>query len=81
MTKHKDCYGTIFHDSLHFSDNRKMRGKVFEFELSSAGLARTNRSVSFDVTEWDDCQKCPEFEHCYKLCMAKLTLETAISKD
>jgi hypothetical protein len=81
MTKHKECYGTMFHDTLHFSDNRKMRGKVFGFELLSAGLTRSNRSISFDLSEWDDCQKCLEFDHCYKLCMAKLALEAAISEE
>ncbi len=40
MTKHKDYYGTIFHDSLHFFDNRNMCGKVFGFKLSSIGLGR-----------------------------------------
>ncbi len=57
-----------------------MQGKVFGFELDTKGLVSSDKSISFDVAEWDECQKCPEFEHCYKLCMAKLALETAISK-
>lgn len=81
MTEHKDCYGTMFHDSLHFSRKEKMQGKVFGFELKSLGLTYSDKSVSYDSSEWDDCQKCPEFEHCYKLCMAKLALETAILKS
>lgn len=81
MTRHKDCYGTLFPDSLHSSVNQKMRGKVFEFELYSLGLARSNRNVNINLSEWDDCQNCVEFEQCYKLCMAKLTLETAISQS
>jgi hypothetical protein len=81
IEQHKHCYGTMFHDSLHFSVNGKMEGKVFSFELDSAGLARSTRSVKADMVQWDDCLSCPEFEHCYKLCMAKLTLETAISKS
>ncbi len=79
MDDHKHCYGTMFHDSLHFLLNDKMRGKVFSFELDSAGLARSDRSIQTDMKEWDDCIACPEFDHCYKLCMAKLALETAIS--
>ena len=79
MTQHKHCYGTMFHDSLHFEMNDKMQGKVFAFELESAGLARSQKSVQTDIAEWDDCVACPEFAHCYKLCMAKLALEAAIS--
>ncbi len=78
MTQHKDCYGTMFHDSLHFSINEQMQGKVFTFELDSTGLVRTNSSIQAKIVEWDDCIACPEFDHCYKLCMAKLSLETAI---
>ncbi|MDB4111811.1 hypothetical protein N9571_04575 [Yoonia sp.] len=79
MTQHKHCYGTMFHDSLHFEMNDKMQGKVFAFELDTAGLARSQKSVQTDIAEWDDCVACPEFAHCYKLCMAKLALEAAIS--
>ena len=81
MSKHKNCYGTMFHDSLHFSVNDQMQGKVFSFELDSSGLARSKRSIQTDIPEWDDCVACPEFEHCYKLCTAKLALENAISRS
>jgi hypothetical protein len=79
MTQHKHCYGTMFHDSLHFAVNDNMQGKVFTFELDRVGLARSQRSIQADIAEWDDCVACPEFDHCYKLCMAKLGLESAIS--
>ncbi len=81
MTDHKACYGTMFHDALHFAVNEEMKGKVFSFEIDSRGLARSGRLVKTDISEWDDCLACPEFDHCYKLCMAKLTLEAAISED
>jgi len=54
MTKHKDCYGTMFHDSLHFSTNEQMQGKVFAFLLDNAGLARTNKSIQANIVEWND---------------------------
>ena len=79
MDHHKDCYGTMFHDSLHFSINDKMQGKVFGFELDSAGIGRSERIVQAAIPEWDDCVACPDFEHCCKFCMAKLGLEAAIS--
>ena len=79
MTReHKACYGTMFHDTLHFRTNKEMKGKVFNFELDSLGLGRSDRLVKADMSEWDDCLTCREFDHCYKLCMAKLTLEAAL---
>jgi hypothetical protein len=71
----------MFHDTLHFNANQAMQGKVFSFELDSIGLARSDRQVKANITEWDDCLDCPEFDHCYKLCMAKLALEAAVSAD
>lgn len=71
----------MFHETLHFNTNKQMRGKVFGFELDSIGLARSDRSVAVDIEEWDDCLECPEFDHCYKLCMAKLALEAAVAGD
>ena len=81
MTReHKACYGTMFHDTLHFETSKEMKGKVFGFELDSAGLARSDRFVKADILQWDDCLDCPEFDHCYKFCMAKLALSTAIAR-
>ena len=79
--EHKACYGTMFHDTLHFMANQSMKGKVFSFELDTMGLARSDRQVKADIAEWDDCLECLEFDHCYKFCMAKLTLEAAVATD
>ncbi len=79
--EHKVCYGTMFPDALHYRTNEPSVGKVFSFELDSTvgmGAVRTGRKFSANIEEWDDCLKCPEFEHCYKLCMAKMSLESAI---
>lgn len=81
MNGHKTCYGTMFHDTLHFNMNKEMKGKVFSFELDTVGLARSDRKVKTNIEEWDDCLRCPEYEHCYKLCMAKLALEVAIEHN
>ena len=51
------------------------------FGMDSAGLMRAGRNIQTDIAEWDDCIACPEFEHCYELCMAKLALENAISRS
>ena len=79
--EHKECYGTMFPDALHFRVNEPQVGKVFTFELDgSTGMlpVRSARKFSANIDEWDDCLKCPEFEHCYKLCMAKVGLESVI---
>ena len=79
--EHKPCYGTMFHDTLHFTTNQSMKGKVFSFEVDTLGLARSDRQVKSDIAEWDDCLACREFDHCYKFCMAKLTLAAAVAAD
>ena len=79
--KHKSCYGTMFHETLHFAENKEMKGKVFSFELDGVGLGRSSRSIDANIAEWDDCLACPEFDHCYKLCMAKMALEAAIKES
>jgi len=81
IRKHKSCYGTMFHDVLHFHENEPMNGKVFTFEVEQIGLARSNRSVKSDISEWDDCLECEEFDHCYKFCMAKLLLQDSIENE
>jgi hypothetical protein len=68
----------MFHDTLHFSANQSMQGKVFSFEIDTVGLARADRQVSANLEEWDDCRECAEFDHCYKFSMAKLLLQTAV---
>jgi len=80
MREHKTCYGTMFHDTLHFKTNEEMKGKVFSYELDTIGLGRSNRLRKANISEWDDCLECAEFDHCYKFCMAKLALEAAIAK-
>jgi len=80
-SEHKECYGTMFPNTLHFHVNELQVGKVFSYELDGTtgmGAARTDRKFAANIDEWDDCLKCPEFEHCYKLCMAKVGLESVI---
>jgi len=55
-------------------------GKVFSFEIVRAGgTFVSHRRVSVNRQEWDDCLACHEFEHCYKLCLGRLALESAIA--
>jgi hypothetical protein len=76
---HKKCYGTMFPPILHAETDKPMSGKVFTFEVKRAGgTFVSQRRVSTNAKEWDDCLQCPEFEHCYKFCMGRLALETAV---
>lgn len=76
---HNDCYGAMFPDILHLEQDRPVSGRVFSYELARAGsLFRSDRRVSVNQEQWDDCLRCPEFEHCYQLSMGRLTLQTAI---
>jgi hypothetical protein len=79
--KHKSCYGTMFHDVLHFQENVSMKGKVFSFKLDRMGLVRSNHTVTADIAEWDDCLECEEFDHCYKFCIAKLLMQDSIQHE
>ena len=79
--EHKDCFGKMYPDDLHLRNNRPNKGKVFTVHLSSSyGVitTRKDRQIEVDIDEWDDCQKCPEFESCYKLSLARVALESAI---
>lgn len=79
QTKHQTCYGAMFPDVLHVENDRPQRGKVFSVLLQRAGgMFRCNREVGVNTEQWDECRKCPEFDGCYQLSMAKLALESAV---
>jgi len=82
MKEHRDCFGKMFPDDLHLKDNQPNKGKVFTVLMEFTGgmlPVRSDRSIEADIEQWDDCQQCPEFDSCYKLCLAKVTLESAIA--
>lgn len=78
--EHRECFGTMFPDDLHLKKNQPNKGKVFTVSLQLvAGFARGDRKIEADIEQWDDCRQCPEFDSCYKLCMAKTTLESVVA--
>ncbi len=80
QSSHKDCYGTMFPSILTRDAEKLISGKVFAYELIRAGgFLVSHRKVAVNMAEWDDCLRCPEFDHCYKLCMGRFALEAAIS--
>ncbi|MHA7857811.1 MAG: hypothetical protein ACX94D_06975 [Henriciella sp.] len=76
----KPCCGAMFPQTLHVQTNKPIRGKAFEYELTSPGLARSERRVRVIEDAWNDCLNCADFDSCYKLGMGKLALEAAISE-
>ncbi len=79
-SERKTCYGTIIPDVPRFQDSGLSKGKVFGVRITpSGGLAGPARDVELNVDEWDDCQQCEDFESCYKLCLAKLSLKSVLS--
>ncbi|MBT8004238.1 MAG: hypothetical protein HN578_15105 [Rhodospirillales bacterium] len=58
-TKHKDCYGTMFHDTQHFETNQPMKGKVFGFEIRSRGLVRSDRVNADTHNIWNNRRAMP----------------------
>ena len=76
---HKACYGTMLPETLTVPHGQPVQGKAFSLLVQRAGsLFVANRAASVDMTQWDDCCACAEFDHCYRLCLAKLLLEIAV---
>jgi deferrochelatase/peroxidase EfeB len=69
----------MFPSILPLEADKTVSGKVFSFEIVRAGGTFVSyRRVATNMQEWNDCLECPEFEHCYQLCMGRLALEAAI---
>lgn len=78
----RERFGTMFPDVLHVANDRPQRGKAFSILLERAGgMIRCSREVMADAEQRDDCRKCPEFDDCYKLCMAKSLLASPIVEE
>ncbi len=79
VTSHKPCYGTMF---PYGQPHPEVDGKAFKLRrVGSVGMVARSRVVETDLAEWDDCRACHEFQHCYQLCMARISLETIVSHD
>ncbi|QDT07396.1 hypothetical protein K227x_58230 [Rubripirellula lacrimiformis] len=75
--RHKPCLGKIFPKHVGIGEQA---GKVFSVRIDPpAGMMRARTESEIDIQQWDDCQRCPEFESCYPLSMATLALQTAVA--
>ena len=78
---HKECFGKMFPNGLHLKHSTLNGGNVFAAQLSRANGTMpltSDRAIEINVNQWDDCQLCLEFDSCYKLCLARVALESAI---
>jgi hypothetical protein len=55
---------------------RRKAGKVFALVTDPPrGLCPARPRLEVDRAAWDECVRCPDFDHCYKLSMAKLAMQ------
>ncbi|EAQ80940.1 hypothetical protein [Blastopirellula marina] len=74
-----ECYSKMFPDVLHLPTGRTVSGKALGVEIQkSGGLVTSGKRVVVNHEQWNACRRCPQFEHCYQLSMAKLALSAAI---
>jgi len=77
-TEHRPCYGAMCPDLTWATGNHRTAGKVFTLvSHAPPGLCRVRPRLEVNRAAWDECVTCPEFDHCYKLCMARVALQTA----
>lgn len=68
-------------DTMHPATDRVMPGKVFDFQLKTAGgMYRGVRIVRTKLDQWDDCTRCAEFDSCFKLSHAKLSVQGVVAR-
>ena len=73
-TTHEPCYGGLFPATL----SGEGKGKVFSLQfVTPAGMLPRGTRPVLDTDAWDACTRCPDFENCYKLSMARLALAEA----
>ena len=79
---HQECYGGMVPGPLvEPVMSHRIDGKVFAYKQTRpGGIGIPNRETFVAQEAWDDCIHCDEFEHCYKLCMAKLCFDHAIGR-
>jgi hypothetical protein len=78
LIEQKACYGTMFPSVGPLNAEKLHPGKVFTLKaVTPTRMMPQRRSVWTDLWQWDDCRACPDFDHCYRLCMAKMMFQDA----
>jgi len=70
----QSCYGRLFPETLHGGT----KGKAFSLQyVTPAGMMPQRTRSVVNLEAWEECTRCPAFENCYKLSMAKLAMTQA----
>jgi len=68
----------MFPHPSYVTEPGQSTGKVFGLVAATpAGMCRPRPLLEINRAQWDKCLQCAEFEHCYKLSMARLALQAA----
>lgn len=80
--EHSQCYGKMFPNIADHRTDQRILGQAFWFERKSVGgMPFAPPMVGVDAEGWDRCRSCPEFEHCYRLCMGELALGSVVKSS
>lgn len=72
------CHGEMFADLMALNPTGKTPGKVISVITERVGGTYiANHEIVTDPVQWDRCRECEEFDDCYKLSLAKLTMQAA----
>ena len=74
----KECYGKIYPDLSRVEYNKVLDGKVFKIKINCTGLTPQSRQLEYELKEWEDCQRCNQFQSCYELSNSQLLLRQAM---
>ncbi|EMI56801.1 hypothetical protein RSSM_01744 [Rhodopirellula sallentina SM41] len=44
-------------------------------------MTRTRPQIESNAQQWDECRRCPEFNSCYQMSMAKVALENWVASN
>jgi hypothetical protein len=76
---HPNCYGAMFPIGREAPETGPGAGKALHVvRTNPVGMAPAVKRVEVDSAGWDECVHCPQFDECYRLSMAKLSLQTAL---
>ena len=75
----KCCYGSMFPTSFAPIEAGSPRTTALAVVAAApVGLQATPPRIEVNHARWDECRLCADFDDCYKLSMARLTLATAV---
>ena len=75
----KECYGNIYPDLSRLPFKQTVKGKVFKIHSGAIGMVRAKRRLEVDLSAWEECRRCPNYQDCYDFSNAKLAMQRVVS--